>query len=105
MNGMLYRDAIIRGLASHFRSRKYLRWVKRQICPCGCPADDPSHVNAFKGMGTKSSDLFVWPSCRNCHQLYEQHRQEWIEHFGDPWIWVAMTIAQAFEEGVFRETV
>ena len=53
-------------------------------------------------MGTKASDLFVWPSCRPCHQLYETNRAKWHEMYGDEWEWVALTIAQAVDEGVIE---
>lgn len=100
----MYRYRLQKGLAKPFRSRSYLDWVKAQTCPCGAPADDPSHVNVggYKGIGTKASDLFVWPSCRSCHQLYEEHRQQWREQWGSEWEWVALTIAQAVDEGVIE---
>lgn len=99
---MNYKQRLQKGLAKPLRNRNYLDWVKTQTCPCGAPADDPSHVNGggYKGMGTKASDLFVWPSCRPCHQLYEVSAKEWRMQFGDEWEWVAVTIAQAVEEGV-----
>ena len=53
-------------------------------------------------MGTKASDLFVWPSCRACHMLYEAKPKEWRLQFGNEWEWVALTIAQAADEGVIE---
>jgi hypothetical protein len=101
---MNYKHRLQKGLAKPFRSKPYLSWVKAQECPCGAPADDPSHVNVggYKGMGTKASDLFVWPSCRICHQMYEVNRTKWHDLYGDEWEWVALTIAQAVDEGVIE---
>ena len=101
---MNYKQKLQKGYAKPFRSKNYLAWVKAQTCPCGAPADDPSHVNVggYKGMGTKASDLVVWPSCSPCHQMYEVNRTKWHEFFGDEWEWVALTIAQAVDEGVIE---
>lgn len=99
---MNFRRKLQSGLIKPFRSRAYLDWVKQQECPCGAPADDPSHVNHYKGIGTKSSDLFVWPSCRSCHQLYETNRPYWNQLYGSEWEWVALTIAQAVDEEVIE---
>lgn len=53
-------------------------------------------------MGTKAPDLFVWPSCRKCHQLYESDIKKWREEFGNEWEWVAITLAQAVAEHVIE---
>lgn len=97
-----FKQKLQKGLAKPVRNRSYLNWVKVQVCPCGNPADDPSHVNTggYKGMGTKAPDIFVWPSCRYCHNLYEHDVDEWRARFGNEWEWVALTLAQAVDEGV-----
>ena len=98
--GLTFKQSLQKGYTKPYRNRNYLDWVKVQTCPCGAPADDPSHVNSYKGTGTKAPDLFVWPSCRPCHQMYETKRDYWRQLYGDEWEWVALTILQAVEEGV-----
>lgn len=99
---MNFRRKLQAGLIKPFRSKAYRDYVSSLECPCGNPADDPSHVNVghYKGMGTKAPDLFIWPSCRICHCLYETDRERWRELYGDEWEWVALTLAQAREDGV-----
>jgi len=53
-----------------WRSKKYLKWVKSLPCDCGAPADDAHHIQVRglgKGTGTKISDLFTIPICREHH--------------------------------------
>lgn len=76
--GMSFQQAVLAGYAGRIESRPYLDWLKDQPCDtCGRVGTeynpiDPSHVNAFKGMGTKSPDLFAIPECRQCHENYER---------------------------------
>lgn len=99
---MHFKQKLQAGYVKPYRNRAYLNWVKQQTCPCGMPADDPSHANHYKGMGTKSPDIFTWPSCRACHQLYETDRAKWHDLYGSEWEWIALTIAQAIEDGVIN---
>jgi len=55
--GMTFKHALRAGYVKPYRNRNYLDFVKTLTCPCGAPADDPSHVNSYKGTGTKSPDV------------------------------------------------
>lgn len=103
---MNYRRKLQAGLVKPFRSRAYLDWVKSlECCGCGAPADDPHHViNAGLGgaMGSKPSDLFTIPLCRGCHTKLHESPVEWEDKHGLQWKWVALTIAEAVEEGVIE---
>jgi hypothetical protein len=71
---MPFEQAVRAGYTGRIELRAYLDWLKTLPCAtCGAPApSDPSHVNSFKGMGTKSPDLFAIPECRQCHESYER---------------------------------
>src|SRR5258708_1116676 len=71
---MRFDQAVRLGYAGRIEHRPYLDWLKTLPCDtCGCPPPcDPSHVNGFKGAGTKSPDLFAIPEWRNCHESYER---------------------------------
>lgn len=70
-----FEQAVRAGYTGRIESRVYLDWVKSLDCDtCGAPGpSDPSHVNSYKGGGTKSPDLFAIPECRNCHESYERN--------------------------------
>ena len=72
--GMSFQQALRLGYAGRIELRPYLDWLKTLPCDtCGAqPPCDPSHVNGFKGAGTKSPDLFALPECRSCHENYER---------------------------------
>lgn len=71
---MAFDQAVRLGYTGRIELRPYLDWIKELPCDtCAAPSpSDPSHVNAFKGTGTKSPDLFAIPQCRRCHELYER---------------------------------
>lgn len=71
---MTFEEAVRNGHAGRIVCRGYLDWIKTLPCDtCAAPApSDPSHMNAYKGTGTKAPDLFVIPQCRRCHDLYER---------------------------------
>jgi hypothetical protein len=77
--GISFMQAVRSGYTGRIECRPYLDWLKTLPCStCGrLPGDphnpiDPSHVNAFKGQGTKSPDLWAIPECRPCHESYER---------------------------------
>lgn len=82
-----------------YENKKYLKWVKTQLCVvCDAPADEAHHAIALGlgGMGTKAPDWAVMPACRICHSGI--HLQS---HFkADQWRWIAKTLGKAIEEGV-----
>jgi len=72
--GMTFEQAVRFGYTGRIELRPYLDWLKTLPCDtCGAPApSDPSHVNSFKGQGTKSPDPLAIPECRVCHENYER---------------------------------
>lgn len=71
---MRFEHALRAGYTGRIELRAYLDWLKTLPCDtCGAVApSDPSHVNSFKGQGTKSPDPFAIPECRACHESYER---------------------------------
>ena len=71
---LTFEQALRAGYAGRIECRGYREWIKTLPCAvCGkAPPSDPSHVNSFKGAGTKSPDLFCIPHCRSCHETYER---------------------------------
>ena len=72
--GMSFEHALRAGYVGRIENRGYLDWIKALPCDtCGAPPpSDPSHINSWKGMGTKAPDYFSIPQCRECHEQYEQ---------------------------------
>jgi len=95
--GMPFQYALRLGYAGRIECRQYLKWLKEQECAtCRCaPPSDPSHLNGWKGMGTKSPDLMAIPQCRSCHDEYERDGMPEEE-----FLRLAMLhIVQAYSEG------
>lgn len=86
------------------RSRSYLDWVKRQPCvQCGGEAHDPHHrygAGWSKGMGTKVSDLWTIPLCRQHHDELHASPEAWEERNGSQWFWVCVMLEYAASQGV-----
>ncbi len=84
-----------------WRSKKYLQWVKSlPCCICESTADDAHHIQARglgKGMGTKISDVFSIPLCREHHSYAHG-----VVGFQDECQMIAAlrTIEKALNEGV-----
>jgi hypothetical protein len=103
-SGMTFDRALRAGYVGRIECRPYLDWLKTLPCDtCGAPApSDPSHLNSYKGMGTKAPDLFSIPQCRGCHEEYERD-PGWEWHAGDgPGYFLqrcAIYLLQAFFEG------
>ncbi len=81
-----FEQAVLFGYTGRIELRPYLDWLKTLPCDtCGRgPGDgmhpiDPSHINGFKGMGTKSPDPFAIPECRPCHEAYEAKGKGYAE--------------------------
>lgn len=70
---MTFEQALRAGYTGRIVCKPYLQWLKTLPCDtCGAPPpSDPSHLNAWKGMGTKSPDLFAIPECRECNRKYD----------------------------------
>ena len=72
--GLTFEQALRFGYTGRIVLSSYLDWVGTLPCSrCGAPPpSDPSHVNAYKGIGTKSPDPWAIPECRRCHEFYER---------------------------------
>lgn len=102
---MIYKQALQNGLQKPIRNKAYLNYVGSLPCViCGQePAGDAHHIIdvGFGGMGTKASDLFVFPLCRYHHgDLHDSPTKGWEELFGSQWEHVCMTLHQAVTDGV-----
>jgi hypothetical protein len=100
-----YKQALQAGYVKPIRSKPYLNYVGSLPCVvCGCePAGEAHHVidsGIGGGMGTKASDIFVFPLCRIHHTWLHDDVDKFEEKFGDQWMWVCLTIHQAITEGV-----
>ena len=71
--GLTFEQAVRFGHTGRIESGPYLAWLRTLPChTCGRAApSDPSHVNGFKGQGTKSPDWFAIPECRSCNRNYD----------------------------------
>ncbi len=69
-----FEQALRLGYTGRIQLPAYLDWIRTLPCAsCGAPPpSDPSHVDSFKGQGTKSPDPFAIPECRRCHERYER---------------------------------
>ena len=72
--GLTFEQALRFGYTGRIELPAYLAWLRRQPCSnCGAPPpSDASHLNSFKGAGTKSPDPWAIPECRRCHGRYER---------------------------------
>lgn len=87
-----------------YRNAAYLRWVKTLPSVISRrPSDDAHHLigHGQGGMGTKASDLWVFPLTRDEHtELHNMGWKEWEELYGSQWMHVAKTFQLAVIEGV-----
>lgn len=101
---LTYRQALQAGYQKPIRSKAYLQYVASLPCVvCGCePASEAHHVidaGMGGGMGTKASDLFVFPLCRIHHTWLHDDVAKFEYKFGSQWMHVCLTIHQAITEG------
>ncbi len=89
-----------------WRSKKYLKWVKSlPCCICGAPSVydtsiDAHHITApglGKGTGTKISDVFSIPLCREHHSNAHNADGETARY---QMLLALRTIEKALNEGV-----
>jgi hypothetical protein len=94
---MSFEQALKLGYTGRIELRPYLDWLRTLPCDtCGAPPpSDPSHVNSFKGLGTKSPDPFAIPECRRCHETYERASPQADQRLQR----AAMYLLQALYEG------
>lgn len=103
---LTYRQALQKGLQKPIRNKAYLNYVASLPCVVTGiePAGEAHHIIAAGfggGMGTKASDLFVFPLCREEHMLLHADVDEWEDLHGSQWMWIALTLHEAFTSGVF----
>jgi hypothetical protein len=105
MIGLTFKQKLQKGYAKPLRNKNYLKFVSSLTCPCGAPADEAHHiidVGFGGGMGTKASDALTFPVCRACHTEIHQCVSRWEGIYGSQWEHVAMTLAQAIEDGAIE---
>ena len=97
-----FEQALRLGYTGRIKLQPYLEWLRTLPCNgCGAPPpSDPSHVNSFKGQGTKSPDPFAIPECRRCHDRYERCSAQADERIRR----AAFYLLQAIYEGRLRWT-
>ena len=86
-----------------YRSKSYLKWVKSLRCVASaCPAQDAHHLVGYKlgGMGTKPSDMFVFPLTREQHTRLHNDPVKWEQFYGKQIRYVGQTLYQAVNQGV-----
>jgi len=102
---MNFKRKLQAGLIKPYRNKNYLKYVASLECPCGNPADEAHHIidaGLGGGMGTKQGDIFSIPVCRGCHTLLHGNVGKWESIYGAQTLWIALTIAQAMEDGVIE---
>lgn len=95
---------------NHWRSRKWLDWVKSQpSCISGRPSDDSHHIKGYSyitgsGAGQKGDDLFVIPLTRDEHALFHSGITvlAWEEENGRQFEHWARLVRLAIKEGVLK---
>lgn len=98
---LTFREALQSGHLGRIEDRKYLDWVKSlNCCVCSNPADDPHHIvpGGYKGMGTKTPDLWAIPLCREHHDSLHHDRAAWEEQHGLQWEHAAVTMLRHWTE-------
>ena len=87
-----------------FRSKKYLKNIKKQRCVmCFSPSDDPHHAIGLGlgGMGTKAPDSSAMPMCRGCHTKIHNNPELWPKQ----WEWMWSTILKEISSDGLRGTL
>lgn len=99
-----YRQALQKGLQKPIRNKPYLNYIASLPCVvCGCePAGEAHHIIdvGYGGMGTKASDLWVFPLCRIHHTWLHDDVKKFEERWGTQWEYVALAIHQAITDKV-----
>ena len=93
----------------HWRSRKWLDWVKSlPSCISQRPADDPHHIKGYSHItgssgGKKGDDLYVIPLTRDEHVLFDYMGwATWEKHYGSQLEHWARVVRLAVKEGVLE---
>lgn len=86
-----------------FRSKKYLAWIREQLCfVTGRQAEVAHHIincDMGGGMATKQSDLFALPMTVEAHQQLHHTPKKFEEKFDQKKLVLKM-IEKAANEGV-----
>ena len=100
-----FKRALQSGYVKPYRNKAYLVYLSGLTCPCGAPACEAHHLIAAGfggGMGTKASDIFALPICRECHDEIHRDVKAWEELFGSQWEHICMALHQAVSDGVLH---
>jgi len=85
-----------------YRNKKYLKWVKTLACSVTHKqGSEPHHIigHGVGGMGTKASDMFVFPLTRECHTELHHDFKEWERLYKSQWKHVGRTLFLAMMDG------
>jgi len=103
---MTFKQALQGGFAE-VRSRAYMKAVRKlPCCVCNAPADDPHHPHGvgYRGMGTKSPDVWVIPLCRGHHDELHKDVFDWESKHGTQYEHACLTFARLFWSGDVQMT-
>lgn len=101
--GLTFKQAIQKGYIKPIRNKAYTDWVKSlPCCVCGKQSDDPHHIiqAGYGGKGTKASDLWTIPLCREHHDELHKDVDAWEFAHGMQFEFVALTLLQAVHDGI-----
>lgn len=94
---------MLRPKLTRVEDSKWTRWVKAQICCCGCGrrADDPHHIigHGLGGMGTKPSDYLTIPLARDCHRKLHDNPDAWEAEHGSQAVLLAQFMEYSYGVG------
>ncbi|MNI10597.1 hypothetical protein D3C73_637140 [compost metagenome] len=94
---------MLRPKLTRVEDSKWTRWVKAQMCCCGCGrrADDPHHIigHGLGGMGTKPSDYQTIPLARDCHRKLHDNPDAWEAEHGCQTVLLAQFMEYSYGVG------
>lgn len=94
---------MLRPKLTRVEDSKWTRWVKTQMCCCGCGrrADDPHHIigHGLGGMGTKPSDYQTIPLARDCHRKLHDNPDTWEAEHGCQTVLLAQFMEYSYGVG------
>lgn len=105
--GLSFERALQAGYAGRLEDSRYLLWVSRLPCVCGCGGSGDAHHpygTGFKGAATKVPDWWAIPMSRRCHAALHQDVAGWEERHGPQLRYSLVTITQAVAVGALKLT-
>lgn len=88
--------------STRWRSEKYLAWVRKQPCACGCGRKArPHHIKGighFSGVGLTADDILAMPLADECHEKMQRTPELWPQQYE----MICRTILVAVREGMLK---